>query len=100
MAGVVERFLVPGEEQSAAVRRLIEQLDDDQLATQLQFEWERRRQVALQITAAINISDGERSPEQPPNVARTRGGQPDEARVEQPEVTRPEEPAEVEQEQQ
>ena len=74
-------------------------MDDDQLATQLQFEWERRRQVALQITAAINISDGEQSPEQPPNVAGTGGGQSNEASLEQPEVAKLEEPAGVERQQ-
>ena len=66
-------FLSLAGEQLAVVRRLVEQLDDDQLATQLQFERyerERRWQVASQMTTAINISDGEQSPEQPPNGAR------------------------------
>ena len=38
------------------------------------------------MTAAINISDGEQSPEQPQNVAGSGGGQPDEAQLEQPKV--------------
>ena len=64
-------FLSLAGEQFAVVRRLVEQLDDDQLGTQLQFEryeWERRRQEVSRI-AAINISDVEQSSEQPPNVA-------------------------------
>ena len=58
-------FLSLAEEQLAAVRRLVEQLDDDQLDTQLQFEpyeRKRRRQVAARRTVAINISNGEQSP--------------------------------------
>ena len=43
------------------------------------------------MTVAINISDGEQSPEQPPNVAGTEGGQLDEARVEQLEEVKLEE---------
>ena len=78
-------FLSLAWEQLVAVRRLVEQLDDDQLGTQLQFErykQERRQQIASQMSAAINISDGEQSPKQPLNVAETGGGQPSEARVE------------------
>ena len=77
-----------------AVSQLVEQLDDDQLGTQLhleRYEQERRQQIALQMSTAINISDGEKSLEQPPNVAKTRGGQPNEAQVEQPKEVRPEE---------
>ena len=86
-------FLSVVGEQLAVVRRLVEQLDDDQLATQLQFERyerERKRHVASQMTATINISDGEQSPEQPPN-----GSQPDEAQGEQLEVARSEEPVDL-----
>ena len=75
-----DNFLSLAGEQLAAVRRLVEQLDDDQLATQLQFErYEResRWQVASQMIAAINISDGEQSQEQSPNVVGTGGAQLD-----------------------
>ena len=88
-------FLSLTGEQFMVVRQLVQQLDDDQLGTQLQlerYERERRQQIASQMSAAINISDGEQSPEQPPNVAGTGGGQRNEARVEQPEEVRPEEP--------
>ena len=40
----------------------------------------------------INITDMEQSLEQPPNVAGTGGGQPDEAPMEHSEVAKPEEP--------
>ena len=56
-------FLSLAEEQSATVRRLVEQLDDDQLDTQLRFErFERecrRRETAWKTEATINISDEE-----------------------------------------
>ena len=58
-------FLSVAGEQLTVVRRLVEQLDDDQLGTQLQFEryeWERRQKMASQMTVAIKISDGEQSP--------------------------------------
>ena len=67
-------FLSLTGEQFMVVRQLVQQLDDDQLGTQLQlerYERERRQQIASQMSAAINISDGEQSPEQPPNVAGT-----------------------------
>ena len=57
-------FLSLAGEQLVAVRRLVEQLDDDQLDTQLRFEryeWERRRQEATKKTATINIRDEEQS---------------------------------------
>ena len=41
--------------------------------------------MASQMMAAINISDGEQSPKQTPNIAGTGGGQPDQAQEEQPE---------------
>ena len=47
-------FLSVAGEQLTVVRRLVEHLDDGKLGTQLQFEqyeWERRRQVASQISA-------------------------------------------------
>ena len=52
-----------------AVRRLVEQLDDDQLGTQLQFEryeWERRRLEAEKRKVAINIIDEEQPAEPQP----------------------------------
>ena len=84
-------FLSLDGEQLAAVRRLVEQLDDNQLDTQLQFERyerERRWQITAKSTATINISDGEQSPEQTPNVARIGGSQPTGTQVEQPNLAR------------
>ena len=52
------------------------------------------------MTAVINISDGEKSPEQPSNVAEIQVGLPDEARVERPEVAKPDELAEAKRQQQ
>ena len=68
-------------EQLGAMRRLVEQLDDDELDTQLQFERyerERRQQEAAKRVVAINISDEEQSSEQEPNVAGIGGTQPNE----------------------
>ena len=80
-------FLSLAGEQLAAVRRLVEQLDDDQLDTQLQFERyerERRRQEVARRTAAINISDEEQSSDQAPNEARIGGSQLNKTLEEQP----------------
>ena len=55
--------------------------------------------MASQMTAAINITDGEQSPEQPPNVIRTGGGYPDEAPMEQPKGAKLEELAEAKRQQ-
>ena len=79
-------FLSLAAEQFAAVRWLVEQLNDDQLGTQLQlerYERECKRQVATKMTSTINIGDREQSPDQPPNVAGTAGGQPNKARAKQ-----------------
>ena len=51
------------------------------------------------MTAAINISDGEQSPEQPPYVAGAGGIHLDEVRVEQPKESRLENTTQVEREQ-
>ena len=80
----------------------MEQLDDDQLDTQLQFErykQERRRQEAAKRIAAINISDEEQSPEQPLNETGAEGAQPNIARLEQMEEIRTEKPARAAREQ-
>ena len=64
MEELLNDFLSLAGEQLAVVRRLVDQLDDDQLGTQLQFKrykWEHRGHMASQMTAAINISDGEKS---------------------------------------
>ena len=91
-------FLSLAAEQFAAVRWLVEQLNDDQLGTQLQlerYERECKRQVATKMTSTINIGDREQSPEKPRNVARIGGGQPDDAQAEQREVVNSKEPVEV-----
>ena len=46
----------------------------------------------------INISDGEQSLEHPPNPAKVGGMQPDDANMDQPGETVPEQPTEVERE--
>ena len=84
---LLDDFLSLAEEQSATVRRLVEQLDDDQLDTQLRFERyerERRWQEAARRTVAININDEEQSPEQTPTATGTRGSQPNVTQEEQP----------------
>ena len=100
---LADNFVSLADEQLVAVQRLVEQLGDDQLDNQLQFERyerERRRQEAARRTVAINISDKEQSPEQTSNVAGTRGGQPNKAQVEQPNVANPKEPVEAGRQQQ
>ena len=77
-------FLSLVEEQLAAVRRLVEQLDDDQVDTQ--------QQEAARRTVTINISDEEQSSEQAQNEAGTRGSQPNETKGEQLKEENPQEP--------
>ena len=96
-------FLSLVEEQLAAVRRLVEQLDDDQLDTQLSFERyerERRQREAAKRTATINISDEEQSSKQMPIKTGTGESQPNITHEEQPKEDHPREPVQARQHQQ
>ena len=80
------------DEQMMAARRLVAQLDDEELDNQVRFEryeQERRQEEAAKRTAAINISDEEQSSEQTPDKADAGTSQPDITQEEQPKEEHP-----------
>ena len=74
------------DEQLAAVRQLVAQLDDDRLDNQIQFEsYERNRlrKEASKNAATVNLSDGETSPKQRPEGDKAWESQTESKQAEQ-----------------